>query len=514
MYNVFIVDDEPIIVEGMKSIIHWEEYGLNIIGFAHNGKQALQALRSLQGEECHILITDIMMPEMNGLQLIQSIKQLYPEMKFILLSGYQEFDYVKQGITLGVENYLLKPIDEEELATTLQQTTQHLKKSVQRQDDRNVLRDNTVWRWLNKDVDRKQLEERLSLYRIQQSLPQVTVAIMEADFTIPLTSDTLFEFRDALEIKTNSLCIIAPHQYFIFVWFGHNREEVKQDVMYVEEQMKAKEEVHDFFITLGNTVMEEEQVFHSFEQIQKLRKARFALTAETNVITEKFAGHYFLSSDQSVGLNVNLEPIIGHALHYEYEAVEQSIHEMYDQIFDENVSMDTCNIVRGLTIEILSRLHAELGSKQHHFMSLSTMVSHLMTVKTKEQLKQQLLQYVQQMMREQEEQEGKMSPIIQSVIHYISNNLHEELSLKTLSQRFHVNTNYLGQLFQREVGSVFSEYVNHMRIEKAKSLLLQPQYKVGEIGKMVGYSDPTYFYKQFKKSIGCTPKEWRSAKFA
>ena len=102
------------------------------------------------------------------------------------------------------------------------------------------------------------------------------------------------------------------------------------------------------------------------------------------------------------------------------------------------------------------------------------------------------------------------SPIVQDVLEYMHQNYDQELSLKTLSQRFYVNSIYLGQLFQKEIGVVFSEYINHYRLEKSKELLKNTHLRAGAIGKQVGYSDTTYFYKQFKRNVGVTPTEWRN----
>jgi two-component system, response regulator YesN len=105
--------------------------------------------------------------------------------------------------------------------------------------------------------------------------------------------------------------------------------------------------------------------------------------------------------------------------------------------------------------------------------------------------------------------EEKKSPIIQTVLTYIHQNYSEDMSLKTLGHRFHINPIYLGQLFQKEVKDSFTKYLNHLRIDRAKKLLMNSHEKAGHIGKKVGYTDATYFYKQFKKYEHATPSEWR-----
>lgn len=119
MYNVLLVDDEKLILEGLKNIIDWEELNLKISDTAENGEEALSKFKQNPAD---IVITDIMMPKMNGLNLIKEIKAIDNNIKFIILSGYDDFCYTKQAIKLNIENYILKPINEDELLETLKNT--------------------------------------------------------------------------------------------------------------------------------------------------------------------------------------------------------------------------------------------------------------------------------------------------------------------------------------------------------------------------------------------------------
>ena len=116
MFKVFLVDDEPFIIEGLYDLVKWPDYGMEIVGHALNGAAALEAMKGL---DLDILITDISMPVMGGLSLIPQAQKRYPELKVIILSGYNEFDYLKEGMRLGIENYLLKPINIVEMKATL-----------------------------------------------------------------------------------------------------------------------------------------------------------------------------------------------------------------------------------------------------------------------------------------------------------------------------------------------------------------------------------------------------------
>lgn len=161
MYKVFIVDDEPFIIEGLYDILDWASFGLEIVGHAENGRQALEALASIPAD---LLITDISMPVMDGLSLIAEARKLHQELKVIILSGFNEFDYLKEGMKLGIENYLLKPINVEELESTLRNTVEKMNsmKSDELYDafDMQILKDNTLYRWLTGQIGEAEFRER------------------------------------------------------------------------------------------------------------------------------------------------------------------------------------------------------------------------------------------------------------------------------------------------------------------------------------------------------------------
>ncbi|THF73566.1 response regulator transcription factor [Cohnella fermenti] len=179
MFNLFLVDDEPFIIEGMMDLIDWPAYGLELVGSAENGRDALERIRQTPVD---ILITDISMPLMNGLDLIRRAREFRPELKAIVLSGFNEFDYLKEGMQLGIENYLLKPINVKELQDTLRNTTDKLLSS--RTDARlqrhnvQIMRDNTLYRWMNGAISKSELAERAELLGLSLEAPYGFVALL------------------------------------------------------------------------------------------------------------------------------------------------------------------------------------------------------------------------------------------------------------------------------------------------------------------------------------------------
>ena len=161
MYSVLLVDDEPSVLTGLRYVIDWDEYGVEIAGTASNGTQALELLRELPVD---ILITDIQMPQMGGLELLQQVRAQNMDLRCIILTGYDDFKYVKKAAQLGIENYLLKPVSPEELSETLLNTITKIEylrsRKLDLAENIRVLRDGTFYRWIAGRIGSAELADR------------------------------------------------------------------------------------------------------------------------------------------------------------------------------------------------------------------------------------------------------------------------------------------------------------------------------------------------------------------
>ncbi|MEY8742758.1 helix-turn-helix transcriptional regulator, partial [Bacillales bacterium AN1005] len=164
-------------------------------------------------------------------------------------------------------------------------------------------------------------------------------------------------------------------------------------------------------------------------------------------------------------------------------------------------------LAKKYTFDLISYIHHSLQTEE--LCLYSAVVERIVYSSDIRQMKDILMEYCYELIFTIHDHVHLRSPIVANLLTFIHTHFDQGLSLKTLGQQFHVNAIYLGQLFQKEVGVVFSEYINRYRLEKAKELLKTTHYRAGDIGKKVGYSDTTYFYKQFKKMVGTTPSEWR-----
>ncbi|MBK5444426.1 MULTISPECIES: response regulator transcription factor [Peribacillus] len=496
MYNVFLVDDEPFIIEGMRALVPWEDYGLKVVGEASNGSEAIKKL-----ETCHvdILLTDIMMPIMDGLELISTLKERHPNTKYIVLSGYEEFEYVKKGMKLGIENYLLKPVNEQELISTLENSIEKLEKSTNNEEAYTILRDNTIWRCLNQDIDAKEWRERVELYSLEFDGQNLAVVLMQI-------SDGEHEnssfFRKRVEELFQSVCIINPDGELILL-VSFNCEDGLKKKLDELNMLFAGYVSGKYHINVGSFVCSTSELYKSYQRAKELSSYRLVLK-ESGLITDELTKQY---TQASLSTSNELDDLKRYIVGSEQEKAFLWIKGAFDEI-NKSTKKVAPTIIRGFAIEIVTSIQKDVSS--HANDQTVGIVKRILEAYSIGILVDILIDFIEGIFRTLEQKPEHRSPIIQSVVQYIQEHFYEELSLKTLSYKFHINSIYLGQLFQKETGLVFSEYINHLRLEKAKQLLRGTHLKAGIIGKQVGYSDSAYFYKQFKKAVGITPSAWRT----
>lgn len=497
MYNVFLVDDEPFIIEGMKALVPWEDYGLKVVGEASNGSEALEKL-----ETCHadIVLTDITMPIMDGLELIGTLKERQPNTKCIVLSGYEEFDYVKKGMKLGIENYLLKPVNEQELISTLENSVEKIEKSTNDEEAYTILRDNTIWRSLNQDIDAKEWRERVELYSLEFDSQNLAVILMQISSEVE--HENISFFRRRVEELFQSVCIINPDGELILLVSSNCEDDFKKKLDELNV-LFAGYVSGKYHISVGSSVCSTNELYKSYQRAKELSSFRLVVK-ESGLITDELTKQYMQAS---LSTSYKLDDLKRYIVGSEQEKAFLWIKDSFAEI-NKSTKRVAPTMIRGFAIEIVTSIQKEVLS--HANDQTVGIVKQILEAYSIELLVDILIDFIEGTFRTLEQKFEQRSPIIHSVVQYIQEHFHEELSLKTLSYKFHINSIYLGQLFQKETGLVFSEYMNHLRLEKAKQLLKETHLKAGVIGKQVGYSDSAYFYKQFKKVVGITPSAWKA----
>ncbi|MCJ7843218.1 response regulator transcription factor [Lederbergia sp. NSJ-179] len=499
MYKVLLADDEPLITEGLKALIDWEDYGFEVIHISEDGEDALTFIKE---NAIDLLVTDIIMPKRTGLELFEEAKKLQPQVKCIVLSGYEEFNYVKKGMVLGIENYLVKPVDEEELLKTVQTVSKKISVAQENMEDStfHTLKDNTLWRLLNGEINKNEWQQRLSLYGMTSERPFYNVSTLE--FSNKANKGIYTALRADIEKHFSANCVFSPDQELLIILDGEKAENLYQ----LNEQLATflqmnYSEIGSFYLSMGDPVDSMDKLGESYLQSREFSLYQISIEPNTVISSRVHVDRQTLLRNQQA----YKADIVKRILH-SVEKVEEGIHLFY-QTLTQHTKFLAPAVARKYTIDLISYIHHSIQDVKHY--NHTAAIEKLVYATDLDQIRNILTDYCHELIAAIDNQQDARSPIVQNVLDYMHSHYNEELSLKTLSQRFHINPIYLGQLFQKEIGVVFSEYINHFRLEKAKELLKTTHLRAGEIGKKVGYSDTAYFYKQFKKHVGATPTEWR-----
>ncbi|WP_299744346.1 response regulator transcription factor [uncultured Rossellomorea sp.] len=489
MIRVMLVDDEPLILEGLKYILDWEDLGFTIVATAKDGLEALKLSREV---EFDVLITDIKMPELTGLELIEKINKGKESIKSIILSGFQEFDLVKKGLELGIENYLLKPINEEELLSTIL----HLKEKIDRisleEESILILRDHSIWRWLMGKMTDNDFKERISFY------PRVNIQTPLRLGLVKTELEEAIHLQKTIEEETSTLAVTTPSGDILLIWSEESFEAEKAEVsLIVEHECNGKEHV----VVMSRRVDVIDDAQKVFRELEMACELKMLLPDQDHRIAEEM--HLKTSTSDKQTINYLKPDILEHLANQEYDAVRKYLSGTFTQLEQDKEVF----IIKSMMLEYFFQMKNKflISLEYTQYVQLIHQILYLHGKEDALAIMDQCIRYIEQ----EDSGEERKSPIIQTVLTYIHQNYSEDMSLKTLGHRFHINPIYLGQLFQKEVKDSFTKYLNHLRIDRAKKLLMTSHEKAGHIGKKVGYTDATYFYKQFKKYERATPSEWR-----
>lgn len=490
MYKVLIVDDEPIIRNGLKKIIDWESYELKIVGDADNGEEALNKIMKLNPDLC---IVDIKMPRMDGLELIRKVKEIGMRIKFIILTGYPEFEYAKKAIDLGVESYLLKPIDPEILKEKVVQIKDQIKNDKLLYE---LSRDKLLEKLIKGEI--KNIKE-VDLNRIYNfNFPWHSYEVVITD-ELNLEDKKVKGIDDIIQTYTfigNSLCLLV---------MDIKNLSCRKKLIEVKREFKRLYGLNiSFFV--GDKVYNLIDLPISYKTALRLKEKKF-LFSQNEIITYpkkvKIGFHHNMDESQIIyeiikaiesgkltDILLFLEMKMNN--HIEREDMEEDIKSSYLNLYVNIINYFSSNypFFKEMYEKYLDkRIICEFYKKRsiidlHNF------------------LKEMILNVVGDF------SEKTGNNILSQIIEYINANYYRDLKLKNLARQFGYNSSYLGKIFRKYTGDKFNTYIDKVRINRAKELLLKGE-KVTEVAEKVGYKDLDYFVFKFKKYTGKTPQAFK-----
>lgn len=501
MCKVMLVDDEKLITQGLLNIIEWDKLGLEVTQTADN---AITAIELFEKDPVNIIITDINMPKVTGLELIKKIKSIDKNVKFIILSGYDEFSYAKTAMKYGVENYILKPINEDELEEALVKIVDTMSREKEIQN-RLINKNRKLIQFINGKIDKS------SLSKIEQV---INIGLNEERYTVSSISIAQRETKESSDIRdiierntAGKYEIVQNYDGQIIVINSWSENITNEEVMkyFYDIKEKLSEELNtDVFIGVGDIVDSIDNLKESYSVANNLKK--YILTEGHNVCLCKNN----IVKDNKRRFSKEIETI-------NKLIIEKDISRLQDYITDLfNDSNLTPKNIYDLSIKIIfltDKISEEFKlDNKYSKDSLSNTIVELCNESTRDNVKAFLLRELEELLRLMSVNTIKYSPVIQQIINSVNEKYYEEISLKTLAHQYNINSSYLGQVFTKELGVSFSEYLNSTKNMKAKELILNTNMKINDIAKAVGYPDTSYFYRKFKKYYGVCPSTLRQIK--
>ncbi|MDP1512393.1 response regulator transcription factor [Paenibacillus sp. CMAA1739] len=515
MIKVVIVDDEPKLRQGLQTLIPWESLGCIVTATAANGKEALGVIEEKAPD---VVIVDIRMPVMDGLQLIEHLRSGGHHMHFMILSGYADFEYAKQAIKYGVFGYLLKPVDIDEMSSSLKQIRERIEEERLQEEWRKregINRDLYLHSLLvpqEKTEDPAKLRSKAIEAGLLWTSYEVVVVyprVSEVD-----RSDVAYQLSNGLKAKIEGqmmglVTVIPP--YTVLLLNAPLRGKERREILHNEIHSVA-DNVR-FAAATGGAVSAPEDIYKSFLKAQEAVKQSFF--SEKNRLLGPYP--FFSPALDSPRLSADkaedtMEEFI-FRLYYSLEVGNQAaILPLLNETaaFFLKQGQDEKSIKESfffLSNAIIHKLTAgfciELKETEEVSRFLNGIYQHDHLHDLLEETHRFLLTLAQDSESRGKEQEFK------KMIDFIHKHYADNLRLEALAGLLNYSTAYLGQLFKNKTGEYFNTYLDRVRIQKAKELLGQGM-KVYEVAESVGYTSVNYFYSKFKRYEGRSPSEYRN----
>ncbi len=515
MYKILIVDDEPMVIHGLCRQIDWDSYALELAGTAESGESALSILES---RSIDILFTDICMAKMDGLNLISAAKQRNPFLRSVVISSHSEFKYVKKALLLGVENYLLKPIDQDELNRTLQKTIDNLKRdclSAQKDaPDPSDFRANILDRWVNAAIQDYEFYERAEVLDIDLSAKQYQVCVIDITNSVNeqqrlMNAQILLEkFRDGFSKFFEGEYFVDRGSHVVLVLSGNELRKKHEELELQLSKMVANAADAEIQIYACVSPISEgvENVPHDYSDSVEYLNYRYIDPNDGYLFYEEFLHDFNL---------IGCGPVLIQLEKALIEEDAESINCLTQKLLGifSAVPMETAKkIMIPFLILILKRMN-ESGHSSEMLPKTATMeFAALHTIASKDALGKWFLDIIKQSLDVIRKRRGSLHLLVQRTLDIVSKNYHTDLSLKTISVDFKVSPAYLGQLFREETEKYFNDYLMETRLKASRVLLLETDLKIREILCRIGISNQSYYNRVFKKAYGISPLAFRYQK--
>ncbi|WP_239616074.1 response regulator transcription factor [Cohnella mopanensis] len=531
MYKLLFVDDEILVRKAISNQMNWAEYGFECIGVSEDG---IEALEFIERNRPDVVLTDIDMPFMDGLELTKELSERYPLIKVIILTGYDDFEYAQQAIKMQAVDYILKPVTPEDLGGVLgklrseldvtrreRQDYEHLKRQLT--ENMPLLRERFLERMLTSQMSDKEKREGWQYFQTNWKGSHVIELVMAVDDFLwsqtVTTSDqqliwfAVFNVTQEIMSKCSGAVVFRDRDNRVLTLVsGVDPVELQ------EEAMRNAEEIHHAVtsilpvkvsIGIGDASELGSNVSFAHETALSALEYRFAIGSNSIIRLSDMAQR---SNREAFPIMSWESELITKLKTGTMEEMEIWVAKLFAVFRDQLYPGDICQIyLQRIVLTLMHTLYemnSDLAQLPQNAESLTQKVTKFTTLyDTEEWMKSLCTEAVSKIKSSREN--FNLLQIAKSIEYFKAQFNNPELSIKSVCNHITMSTSYFSTLFKQYTGKTFIEYVTHERMEKAKELLNLTSMKSYEIAYQVGYSDPHYFSGAFKKHAGDTPTDYR-----
>ncbi len=511
MYTILVADDEAIIREGIKVLFDYEALGFSICGEAADGDQALAQIRVLQPD---VVLMDIRMPGMTGLEVIKQARAEGYQGRVIIVSSFSDFKYAQEAIRQGVQYYITKPIDEDELEQVLrdfkvsfdrEHSARDASEHYRRKARSTIVRDlllGTGELTAEAAAEMGLLADRYQAVICEKYSRALPEAIPDFEALLRVNNQggrffehTMLDGTDVVLLKGEPA---AQKFRELLERFQHEKSAPQRALL------------DEVFLCCGEPVTQLQAICQSYQQALRAKSRRFFCQQEQHVLL-----YGALPPEGSI------HPVLNKALPEEYSKqllsyiqafnrnmLAQTLKELQERLTHSSDPVDAIKLFfTDLHLQIKEQMRRLYPGSDIPFYSNAQLIRSIDEASFLWEITRFLAQRFEIMMSSIGT--SSRDSVLDDILHYIDHNYAENITLESIAPLFGYNHSYLGKIFTKKMGQSFNSYVDHVRIEQAKRLLLQDDSKVYAIAERIGYKNVDYFHFKFKKYVGQSPAEFR-----
>ncbi|WP_053373152.1 response regulator transcription factor [Paenibacillus sp. FJAT-27812] len=532
MYRVMIVDDEAVVRNGLKNTINWSEHGFELIGDYANGREAWDAVEMYRPE---LVISDISMPFMDGLELAGLISAQFPYIKMIILTGYDEFEYAQQAIRLKISDFILKPITAQEIRLLLDRIRAEMDEEKKRREDLSrlnsqleqslpLLKERFLERLVAVGLKESEVTERFAYFNLPPVSPLYVVMVVDIDdfgnrelHSYEHDSEFLrfaaFDiFQETLE-EDHVLTFRTREERMVAIIFGQDNESLLYELVFslAEEVRYHVEKYLSFTVTIGvgRASANVEQLPISYKSALSVLDYRFLLGKNRVLSIMDIEGKPTNVMPLSLEWDRKLATAVKTgAIQEAHQLIETGVAELKAAL----VPVEACMLqMQKVVLSLMNSIQELAIQQQEPSIEQQIKLMNVFRFKTLDEIEVWLKEVVSAVISTITDNRNYLTNMqIHRAVEYIDTNYaNEKMSLQDLCRHVLMSTSYFSLVFKQHTGETFIEYLTGVRVAKAKELLHNSNLKLYEIAEQVGYKDPNYFSILFKKHSGITPKDYR-----